>query len=132
MIRVQVGSTVFECQSASEAVQVHNLLNATAASTLRHNTQPPVTALTKKTTKDYDYDGFIARLKLENGKKLNGHQMKDVLGIDSVHGVGPKIRSITKGLLNLNPQIVLDTYMTMGTNIYGKKEWSVHVPAQLF
>ncbi len=133
MIRIQVGSSVFECQSATEAVQIHNLLNTVSTSTARQHV-PTVAnqASTKTIHKKYDNNAFLERLRLQDGKQLNGHEMMEVLGIASVFGVGPKLRSIAKELSNQNPKIVLDTYLTMFKDNYNKKQWSVHVPAQLF
>ncbi len=128
MITVKIGATTFICDTASEAVNIHRLVaNVPVAAASPPTSVQPATITKRPVAGNSFATDFLDTIKRYGGHTLDSNKMKDILGIASVQGVGPRLNSVRKALEASKPQILLNDYLTTQKNKEGKTVWSVHV-----
>jgi hypothetical protein len=113
MIRVQVGSSSFYCESAEEAVKVHRLLSDESNRRMVPVAQALVSALAKHSNGHSQHSfatTFVKTLAPHSGKQLSSDELAKIIGTRSVAGVGPKLAQIRK--LLAREDVPLESYIT--------------------
>ena len=130
MITVKIGDTIFTCDTPAQAVQIHQMAGSASvvASTPKYPTMAPV--VSARLAIDPDAHNmpfaFIEHLKPLDGQYLDSTKMKELVGVQSEHGVGPRLAAWRRLLAKHSPPILLNDYITAQKNNSGTMIWAVH------
>ncbi len=132
MIKVHSGTTVFECETAEEAVRIHKLLVGGAGVAVTASPQAAehgngATGAANKLIAPAK--AFLKKLDSYAGQKLDVAGMVKLTGVKSQNGIGPRISQYRRALEE--EHIALDSYFTkIKPPEGGPATWLIHRPGQ--
>ena len=94
MVKLQIGASVFFCDTAEEAVRIHRLVGSNGVAVQTHIPAEPVRASTNEQRRTVQL--ILKKLEPLAGKVLNSEEMAKVIGAKGTNGLGPKMHQMRK------------------------------------
>jgi len=108
MIRLQIGNSIFSCDTPEEAVRIHRLAGGVGGATPQ---QPNASQQTSPKANGQRGRGLdlIKKLSPHVGKELTSEELAKIVGAKGANGLGPKIHQLR--LMLEKESVVLDDYI---------------------
>jgi len=124
-ITVRIGATTFLCDTAAEAAQIHRLVANAPIPTATTSVPRGASAASLPLDGGAPELEFLKKLESYIGHKIDATKMKELLGIKSEHGVGPKLAAYRRALEQQSPAILLSDYLAPMKQNDGTINWMV-------